>query len=119
MPTASARRPAEDVVRSLLGVAGGLAVRAGQDLDCDGAHQPVGDAAAESAEPVEASVGALGAVAEDGTEKPPERVAPEPDSDRREQDMTERVLLDRVQRTLLVRDLAAVPERPGRAPARR
>ena len=50
-------------------------------------------------------------MAEGGPEQPPERVAAEADREEREQDVTEGLLLDRPQRALLVRDLAAVPDR--------
>ena len=43
--------------------------------------------------------------------EPPERVAAEADREQREQHVAERLLLDRAQRALLVRDLAAVPDR--------
>ena len=46
-----------------------------------------------------------------GAEQPPEGVATEPDRDEREQELAERLVRDRVQCALLVRDLASVPER--------
>ena len=49
-------------------------------------------------------------VAERRAEEPPEGIAAEPDREGRKEDVPERVLLDRAQRALLVRDLAAVPD---------
>ena len=43
--------------------------------------------------------------------QPPEGVAAETDRDEREQDLAERLMRDRVQRALLVRQLASVTER--------
>ena len=103
------RGPAEDVARRLLRVASRRA-GAGQDLDRDHAHQRVDDAAAERAEALDAAVGSLTAVAEERPEQPPERVSAQPDREQREQDVTERALLDGSQGALLVRDLAAVPD---------
>ena len=50
-------------------------------------------------------------MAEDGPEQAPDRVAAESDRQNREQDVTEGLLLDRSERTLLVRDLTPVPDR--------
>ena len=87
-----------------------LAARAQQDLDREHAHRPVREAAPEGGEAVEARVRALGAVAERGADEPPERVAAEADRDEREEQLAERLMRDRVQRALLVRQLAAVTE---------
>ena len=50
-------------------------------------------------------------MADRGAHEPPERVAAEADRDEREQDLAERLVRDRLQRPLLVRQLAAVAER--------
>ena len=52
----------------------------------------------------------LAPVPERRAKEPPERVAAEPDGERREQHVAEGVLLDGAERALLVRDLAAVPD---------
>jgi hypothetical protein len=56
-------------------------------------------------------VGALAAVAESGPEEPPEGVAAETDCEKREQEVTEGMLFDRPESSLLVCDLAALPDR--------
>ena len=104
------RRPAEDVARGLLGALAGRAAAADEDLDGDGADQRVDDAAPERADPLDAAVCTFAPVAERRAEQPPEGIAAEPDREGRKQDVPERVLLDRAQRALLVRDLAAVPD---------
>ena len=49
----------------------------------------VDDPAAERAEPLDAAVGALGAVTEGGPEEPPQRVAAEADREECEQEVAE------------------------------
>jgi len=46
-----------------------------------------------------------------GAEQPPEGIAAEPDRDEREEELPERLIRDRVESALLVRDLAPGPER--------
>jgi hypothetical protein len=104
-------RPAEDVARGLLRAAlAGRASAVEEDLDGDGAHQRVDDAAPERADAFEAAVSTLASVPERRTNEPPERVPAEPDCESREQHVAKRVLLDCAKRALLVCDLAAVPD---------
>ena len=56
-------------------------------------------------------VGALAAVAESSPEDPPERVAAETGCEEREQEVTEGMLFDGPQSSLLVCDLAALSDR--------
>ena len=78
----ASRGPGEDAARGLLRVAG-RAARAGarQEPDGEGAEAGVDDPAPERTEPVEAAVGAFGAVAEGRAEEPPEGIAAEADGD--------------------------------------
>ena len=48
---------------------------------------------------------------ERSADEPPERIAAEPDRDERQEELAERLMGNRVQRSLLVRQLAAVTER--------
>ena len=74
------------------------------------AHHAVSNAARERRHAVEARVRTLRAVPDRGANQPPEGVAAETDRDEREQDLAERLVRDRVQRALLVRQLASVTE---------
>src|SRR5512133_1826721 len=103
-------RPGEHVTGRLLRSLPGRPW-AGKDLDRDDAHRGVRDPAAEGAEALNPAVGALAAVAESGSEESPERVAAETDCEEREQEVTERMLFDRSESSLLVCDLAALPDR--------
>jgi hypothetical protein len=102
-------RPAENAGGRLVRVAG-AARGAHEDLDRDEAQDAVGETARKRCDAVESLVGAFRAVPEAGADEPPDRVPGEPDREQHEQDMTESLMGDRVERALLVRDLAAVPD---------
>jgi hypothetical protein len=79
-------------------------------LDGEYADGPVDNSARERRYPVETAVCALGAVPERGTNKPPQRVAAQTDRHEREQQLPERLVRDRMQGTLLIRQLASLPK---------
>ncbi len=104
-------RPAEHARRRLLRAAGARSAGAEEDLDGDRREARVDDAAAESREPVEPGVGALGAVSQRRAHEPPDRVAGQTDRDQDQEHLAERLPRDRPHRSLLARVRAGHPDR--------
>ena len=82
-----------------------------KDLDRRDGQGAVDEPAPQAPEPVERAVGRLGPVTERGSEQTPDRVAAQPDREHDEEEAAERLVGDRAQRALLVRELPRVAHR--------
>jgi hypothetical protein len=102
--------PAEDAGRRLVGTCRSLR-GAGENADGDDAHSEVDEAAGERGDPIDPAVRPLGATPDRGADESPERIAAETDGNERQQDLAEGLVGDGVESALLVRELAAVPDR--------